>query len=71
MSHLGQVVILILGRPGGEGGTIVRGMAAALEEEREAAAAASAGRKVERRKWKEEQTEFLDEMLPAPTAGTG
>lgn len=53
------------------GGAIVRGMAAALEEEREAAAAAAVGRQVERRKWKEEQTELLDQMLPPATAGTG
>lgn len=65
------LVTLRCGRTGGDGGTIVRGMAAALEEEREAAAAVSAGRQVERRKWKEEQTELLDQMLPAPTAGTG
>lgn len=59
------------GMRGAGGGAIVRGMAAVMEEEREAAAAASSGRQVERRKWKEEQAELLDQMLPPATAGTG
>ena len=50
---------------------VVRGMAAAAEEEREAAAAAATGRQVERRKWREDQTELLDQLLPPATAGTG
>ena len=54
----------------GGGGNVVRGMAAALEEEREAAEAAAMGRAVERRNWKAEQKDLLDEMLPAATAGT-
>ena len=44
-------------------------MAAALEEEREAAAAAVVGRNVERRKWKAEQKDLLDEMLPKAEPG--
>lgn len=58
------------GNGSGGGGNVVRGMAAALEEEREAAEAAAMGRAVERRKWKAEQKDLLDEMLPAATAGT-
>lgn len=50
---------------------VVRGMAAAAEEEREAAAAAATGRQVERRKWREDQAELLDQLLPPATAGTG
>ena len=49
---------------GAGGGGVVCGMAAALEEEREAAAAAAVGRNVERRRWKAEQKDLLDEMLP-------
>ena len=55
---------------GSGSGNVVRGMAAALEEEREAAEAAAMGRAVERRKWKAEQKDLLDEMLPSATAGT-
>ena len=61
---------MLTGNGSGGGGNVVRGMAAALEEEREAAEAAAMGRAVERRKWKAEQKDLLDEMLPAATAGT-
>lgn len=62
---------IISSATGGSGsGNVVRGMAAALEEEREAAAAAAMGRNVERRKWKAEQKELLDDMLPPAPAGT-
>lgn len=62
--------VLRSGNGSGGGGNVVRGMAAALEEEREAAEAAAMGRAVERRKWKAEQKDLLDEMLPAATAGS-
>ncbi|DBB00478.1 hypothetical protein WJX82_000952 [Trebouxia sp. C0006] len=43
------------------------GMAAAMEEEREAEQAARQGQQVERRKWRADQKDWLEEQLPKAT----
>jgi len=45
------------------------GLAAAMEEDREAFSAKRAQDAVERKNWRSEQKETLDELLPKATAG--